>query len=421
MQGFNHIAGGIAFTGIFASFTDVNIFEKPEYLGVTIFCSILPDIDHTKSVIGKFFYPLAKWLNSKFGHRTITHSLIFWLASILIIRAFELLYHKDSKLSTIAGFAILSHDLFDMCTIQGIPFFYPFSKRPVVLPGNRNLRLRTNDFKSEAIIFVGFVSLIFFCMPLFANGFWQVYRKAFLNYKQLNLEVQKSKDMLEIEFVTKENADTLKGTLISLSDGILVLHREKQFYKFENPREFNFLNYKHTNKGFKSKEIQLFGVSEDSLKTYINAPFLRGEIQCNNEMNWFEGAILKTGKNISFQYQQGFNFSVIQQDFTAKQAELEIEKAKKLEEIKEFEKIQNRLDKLYKEKYLTEKSYHRMSDYEKGKAQKMLTECKAEIEKLEEIERPFLLDYDKKIEALETEIKRGNVKFNANFLIWIQE
>ena len=53
MTSINHVAGGIAFTGVFSSFWNLNIFEKPEYLIATVVFSVLPDIDHTKSPIGK--------------------------------------------------------------------------------------------------------------------------------------------------------------------------------------------------------------------------------------------------------------------------------------------------------------------------------------------------------------------------------
>jgi len=65
----NHIVGGIAITGISLSFWDINIFSNSIYLTLCIFSSLLPDIDHTKSIIGKMFYPLAKYLDTKFGHK----------------------------------------------------------------------------------------------------------------------------------------------------------------------------------------------------------------------------------------------------------------------------------------------------------------------------------------------------------------
>ena len=59
MTVYNHIAGGIVFTGVFSSLFNVNIFESKYTIGLTVFACILPDIDHTKSLIGKLFFPLS--------------------------------------------------------------------------------------------------------------------------------------------------------------------------------------------------------------------------------------------------------------------------------------------------------------------------------------------------------------------------
>ena len=71
----NHIVGGITITGIAGGFLGINILESPYYLVAIVFAAQLPDIDHTKSLIGLTFYPIAKYLNRSYGHRTITHSL----------------------------------------------------------------------------------------------------------------------------------------------------------------------------------------------------------------------------------------------------------------------------------------------------------------------------------------------------------
>ena len=51
--------------------------------------------------------------------------------------------------------------------------------------------------------------------------------------------------------------------------------------------------------------------------------------------------------------------------------------------------------------------------------QKRLAECEIEIERLEKVEYPFLLDFDRKIEGLELEIRNSDIKLNANLLIWV--
>jgi inner membrane protein len=134
MQGFNHVAGGIAFTGIFASFTDINIFEKPQYLGVTVFFALLPDIDHTRSPMGKAFYPLARWLDRKYGHRTLTHSLLFTLCLVAIVQGLEYLLLQSSTLTFIAALSYFSHLIFDMFTRSGIPFSIPLPLPAVYFP-----------------------------------------------------------------------------------------------------------------------------------------------------------------------------------------------------------------------------------------------------------------------------------------------
>ena len=58
-----------------ASIGGVNILQDYRLLPIILIASILPDIDHTKSIIGKIFFPIAQVINRKYGHRTITHSV----------------------------------------------------------------------------------------------------------------------------------------------------------------------------------------------------------------------------------------------------------------------------------------------------------------------------------------------------------
>ena len=123
----NHIAGGIVFTGIFTSLWNVNIFSDPYYLAATIFVSLLPDIDTPKSIIGKPFYPISRWLYRKYGHRTITHSLLFCVILTLITYVFEKLNGiEHTHYSQIVFFAYFGHLLLDMFTTTGVPIIYPF-------------------------------------------------------------------------------------------------------------------------------------------------------------------------------------------------------------------------------------------------------------------------------------------------------
>lgn len=48
----------------------------PMALGLAVLGSQLPDIDTTTSTIGKIFFPLSSFIEDRFPHRSITHSLL---------------------------------------------------------------------------------------------------------------------------------------------------------------------------------------------------------------------------------------------------------------------------------------------------------------------------------------------------------
>ena len=49
---------------------------QPLPLGLAILGSQLPDIDTTTSTIGKIFFPVSSWIEDRFPHRSVTHSLL---------------------------------------------------------------------------------------------------------------------------------------------------------------------------------------------------------------------------------------------------------------------------------------------------------------------------------------------------------
>lgn len=431
MQGFNHIAGGVTFTGIFASFHDVNVFEKPEYLGVTIVFALLPDIDHTRSIIGKSVYPLARWLSVKFGHRTITHSLVFYVAVLLLVRAVELLYLNTSVFSVLAAYALLSHNIFDMCTRQGIPFFYPFSTRPCVLPANPNMRVRTNDLRSEAIIFVIFCSMMLFCMPLFSNGFWMQYNKVMLNYDHIQRESKRKGDLLEITFIDIQK-DTVKGILINQTETVFVAYtlpsatlREQNFKSF-GVKDCKFLAFRHSGKPFKFKQVQVFDVSPDSLKVWLKLPLLKMQIQSATDLNYFEGAVMKTGKSIEKEFIQGFDFFVEKKDNSTQKQEIDVLEiqiaAERSEYNNEIERISRELQTVEDELRTGNNNYARMSDYQKGAWQRESKNLETQIKTLEhELDRKPSLNLEddlKRLEGLKKALKTDEIKVSGNFMVW---
>jgi membrane-bound metal-dependent hydrolase YbcI (DUF457 family) len=79
------------------------------FISVTILGSLLPDIDHTKSWIGKSVYPIAKWISRNYGHRTITHSIFFLIGIFLISIFIEKNFEKIIVFQLSYFFSVLSH------------------------------------------------------------------------------------------------------------------------------------------------------------------------------------------------------------------------------------------------------------------------------------------------------------------------
>lgn len=212
MTVYNHIAGGIVFTGSFCSLFNVNIFESKTSIFVCVIACMLPDIDHTKSLLGKLFYPLSKWISRKYGHRTITHSLVTFIPLSLGFTFVENIYSPDTSLALIFTFGYLSHLILDMITLQGIPLFYPFTRNPCVIPANPKLRIRTGNLKSEGIALFCFSILTFTFQPLFANGFWTTYNKKFNDITHVYREFNTNNQVLKIDYLYTHFGELIKGS-----------------------------------------------------------------------------------------------------------------------------------------------------------------------------------------------------------------
>lgn len=120
----------------------------PYYVGVMI-GSLLPDIDHPHSFIGRRSFGLAKVINKAFGHRGITHS---FLSTILFGATTYALLPAQLAGGLTMGF--LSHILGDFFSKTGVPFFAPFDNTKYKIP-----LYKTGSF-SESIILICSVLLL---------------------------------------------------------------------------------------------------------------------------------------------------------------------------------------------------------------------------------------------------------------------
>lgn len=99
-----------------------------------MFGSLLPDIDHPNSYIGRRLKVASMIISKTLGHRSVVHTplIIFAFPTLLYFFAMKLTGAiHDLAIFYIIGLSagMWSHLLLDMMTRRGIPLFYPLTKK----------------------------------------------------------------------------------------------------------------------------------------------------------------------------------------------------------------------------------------------------------------------------------------------------
>ncbi len=136
-------------------------------LGAAALGALLPDVDTPSSRAGFCVYPLARYLERKFGHRTLTHSVFGTLAFALLCAPL-LLVPALHTLWPALLIGYFSHLLADAATKSGVPMLWP-SRDRWVFPGHEKYRVKTGS-KAEIGVFLGFALLAALLVPLAQNG-----------------------------------------------------------------------------------------------------------------------------------------------------------------------------------------------------------------------------------------------------------
>lgn len=124
-----HINGGIL-VGLYVNIqmTNISMISKGIFLGATVVGSLLPDIDHKNSYIGKKAKTVSKTINKLAGHRKLFHAPLMYL--LLYSISIGMINDKLLVVGMKGLFwGILSHLFLDSFTIGGLPWFYPLSKK----------------------------------------------------------------------------------------------------------------------------------------------------------------------------------------------------------------------------------------------------------------------------------------------------
>jgi inner membrane protein len=119
MMAITHAAISAAVVGLSLSTID------PAILAVAIAASQIPDIDTSTSLIGQILWPISRWIEKRYPHRSVTHSLIFTVALGLI--SFGLWWQSqiDMKVAIALPLGHLVACFSDTFTKAGVQLFWP--------------------------------------------------------------------------------------------------------------------------------------------------------------------------------------------------------------------------------------------------------------------------------------------------------
>lgn len=185
-----HLNGG-TLVGLYISsqIPKSHILSIGIFLGGTIIGSILPDIDHKNSYIGKKTKGVSKAINKIAGHRKLFHAPLAYL--LLYSMSMGAITQKSLLVWATGLFCgVISHLILDSFTIGGLPWFYPLAKKRFSL-GKIKTNSKVEDILCGILICINIIMLldIFHITSIFTftqhgnNNISNLIRNFILNYK----------------------------------------------------------------------------------------------------------------------------------------------------------------------------------------------------------------------------------------------
>jgi len=120
MVGKTHIVGGVAAS---LAFAQVGNLDPVIMMGAGVVGALLPDICHGGSLIGRKMPLVSKIVNTLFGHRSFTHSILFLVIIAYLLNAFVPI--EAVRVGFLVG--MVSHFILDMATRNGIKLLFPIN------------------------------------------------------------------------------------------------------------------------------------------------------------------------------------------------------------------------------------------------------------------------------------------------------
>ncbi len=201
-------------------------------LGASIL-AILPDIDHTSSLIGRIFPAISAPLMARHGHRTITHSVPFVIALALVLLPLVFFYPLLYQALLIA---YASHIFIDCFNMAGVRLFYPFSQKEYISFRTEKLRVKVSSWQEYAIFVLLLLSIVALSgrTVSITQAAFSVSRFFFKSYTVAYKSYRNASD-----FQTQAEViwfDSLRRSRESIEAPIIAMDADKVILKKENER-----------------------------------------------------------------------------------------------------------------------------------------------------------------------------------------
>ena len=171
-----HITGGALAYTVSATFFQVP--WTPTGIVVAAAASAAPDIDTMGSTVGRMCAPVARRIERRFGHRTITHCYAAQVAVGVLALPFVWAGLPHIYAAILAGY--VSHCFLDTLTVQGVRIFWPWSDVRGVFPfyNRQETAYRTTTgSRVDAFFGVGFLIVTIPFGFVQADGYQRLVRR----------------------------------------------------------------------------------------------------------------------------------------------------------------------------------------------------------------------------------------------------
>jgi inner membrane protein len=133
--------------------------NDPLHLALAIAGSQLPDMDTSTSAIGQILFPISNWIENRYPHRSITHSLIATVA-IAVFASPLYFFYADWKTWLCLPLGHLISCFSDVFTKQGVQLFWPHPAWCISV-SNPHKRLQTGGPGEYWVLAIATALLVF--------------------------------------------------------------------------------------------------------------------------------------------------------------------------------------------------------------------------------------------------------------------